>query len=650
MPALPPPPTALVREIRGAESIRIAKHVQQTLETFPIEQLGILGSIRLSQVGPVKPEQIPLPKPSDPTPPPPAPPQAPAVPGEQVTITGDRQDYDTRTQVFTVTGNVTVRFRGSQLQSERVTLNLATQETVAEGQVFFVRGDQQLRGDRLTYNYRTVQGTVTQARGSVNLGTLNRSEASRLPADTAPSSIVVSVIGSQGNRGEVRRLGFTADTLTLDGEVWTATNLRVTNDPFTPPELELVTPRATLKPVAPGQGRLEAESPTLVFDQQFSLPVPVNSVLIDRFQRQVPALLGFDRTDRGGLFYQQSFDVLTEPNLSFQLSPQILLQRAFEGQRSALSFDIVGLVANLDGTFGDRQNLSVRANLAGLDFSRLDSQLRFNAAYQLPLGDFDLVAQYAFRDRIFNGSLGFQDVNNSVSATVLSPTRPLGDTGIFLNVLAGVQLINAERGDLTPATLGTLGRVQGAAVLSRGFPLVQGVPLPAERDTGLRYSPQPITPGVEAYISLSGAYSYYTNGASQGSIAGTVGLIGTLGNFARDVLDFTSFNLAYTQTLVAGQSPFFIDRIADTQILTASILQQIYGPVRFGVQQSWNLTTGQLFDAVYTLQYDRRTYAVIVRYNPNQGIGELLFRLSDFNWTDTPSPVTRIQGGLERRE
>ncbi|NJK35788.1 MAG: DUF3769 domain-containing protein [Oscillatoriales cyanobacterium SM2_2_1] len=648
LPVVPPPPIPVVREVRAADTVRVMAHVQQALETFPIEQLAGFGGERLTQLGPPKPEQLPLPKPSDPLP------ELPPLPAveesEKVTITGDRQTYDTRTQVFTVVGNVTVRFRGSQLQSDQVTLNLATQETIAEGNVFFVRGDQQLRGDRLTYNYRTVKGMVTQARGSLNLGTLNRTEASRLPADTAPSSLVVSVLGSQGNTGEVRRLGFTADTLTLDGEVWTATNLRVTNDPFSPPELELVTARATLKPVAPGQDRLEAESPTLVFDRQFSLPVPVNSILIDRFQRQVPTLLGFDRADRGGLFYQQSFDVVTEPSLSFQLSPQLLLQRAFEGQRGSLNFDVIGLVATLDGNFGDRQNLSVRANLSGLDFSRLDSQLRFNASYQLPIGDLDLVTQYAFRDRIFNGSLGFQDVNNSISATLLSPSRALGDTGIFLNFQAGVQLINAERGDLTPSTLGTLGRVQGAAVLSRGFLLLRGEPLAPERDTGLKYSPQPITPGLEAYVSLSGAYSYYTNGANQGAIAGTVGLVGTIGNFARDALDFTSFNIAYTQTLVSGLSPFFIDRIADTQTLTASLLQQIYGPVRFGIQQSWNLTTGQLFDSVYTLQYDRRTYAVIVRYNPNQGIGELLFRLSDFNWTGTPSPVTRVQGGVERQE
>jgi hypothetical protein len=61
------------------------------------------------------------------------------------------------------------------------------------------------------------------------------------------------------------------------------------------------------------------------------------------------------------------------------------------------------------------------------------------------------------------------------------------------------------------------------------------------------------------------------------------------------------------------------------------------------------LDSGNVFDSVYSLEYARRTYAVVIRYNPNQGLGELLLRISDFNWTRPPANVTTIQNGVEQR-
>ena len=107
--------------------------------------------------------------------------------------------------------------------------------------------------------------------------------------------------------------------------------------------------------------------------------------------------------------------------------------------------------------------------------------------------------------------------------------------------------------------------------------------------------------------------------------------------------------MSYTQAFSSGKSPFFFDQVSDVRVLTAAIIQQIYGPIRLGIQQSWNLDSGSVFDSVYSLEYARRTYSVLVRYNPNQGLGEFLIRISDFNWTRPPSNVTNVQNGIEQR-
>jgi hypothetical protein len=631
--------------VNNAARSLVTSHLQMALERLPDPDVQ-----RIAQAGAVKPNSLPKLKPKDK--PFTIPPRPPVGAGsELLKVNSDRQEYDLNTQVFVAEGNVLINYKKSSLKADRVQLNIATQEVIAEGNVFFRRGNQQVTGTKLTYNYADIKGELLNATGAVDLGTLVSSEVSRSPSELATSSVTISATGTGDSaEGQVRRFGFIAERLIIDGDNWTAEKLRVTNDPSSPPELEITTDRATLTPISPTQNRLDLESPRVVFDQGFSLPLPLNSITLDRFQRFAPALVGFDRRDRDGVFYQQSFDVITQPNLSLQISPQILIQRAFSSQSGFSGFDILGVVATLNSAFDNGQRLSARASLAGLDFTRIESLLRFNATYDVPVWqNHTLSTQYAFRDRVFNGSLGFQDVNNIFGTTLFSPTYILGDSQISLNYQLATQLIGALRDDIQPSAVSSLIRLQSAAVLSRTFPLLRGEPAPATREQGLRFSPKAIVPKLDAFVSVQGVNSFYSNGANQAALYGTFGLAAEVGSFAKDFFDYTSIVVSYTQAFTSGKSPFLFDRIADTRALTAGFMQQIYGPLRLGIQQSWSLDSGNLFDSVYTLEYARRTYSVMLRYNPNQGLGELMLRISDFNWTRPPANVTNVQNGIEQR-
>ncbi len=631
----PPPPLVAIAPVEGSVPAQVKKDLAGLMRSLDL----------LAQVGPVKPNGLPPRKPNDPPLP------VPPVPvGEPLNVTSDRQEFDINSQTFTAIGNVRVRYAQGELRADRVSVNLITRDTQAQGNVLFQRGNQIVRGDRLEYNYAKQTGTLTQAAGAIDLATLADPNPRRLPADTAGGSVFLSALAGEA-QGGVRRIGFTADKLILqEGERWVAENLRITNDPFSPPELELITSRATLTPISPTQSQLELEAPTLAFDRVFFLPVPVNSLILDQFQRPFSTLVAFDRQDRGGAYVQQSFDVIRNVDFNLRVAPQLLIQRAFERTGGLFDRDLLGLVVEAQGSLGDGQFVTARGSLSSLNFSQLDKNLRFNLRYSRNVfDDHRLDVTYAYRDRLFSGSAGFEDVTNLAGAVITSPQRTLGDSGINLNYQVSAQIINAIRADLQPNTVGTLGKLQSAVVLGRSITLAQGEPLPADKDTGLRYSPQPIVPSLSVFVGVSGVSALYTNGANQNVLSGTLGLSTVLGNFSRDFLDYTALSVSYTQSFIAGLSPFRFDRVNDQRVITAEILQQIYGPLRFGVSQSWNVDTGNLFDATYSLQYDRRTYGVAIRYNPNQGIGELVLRISDFNWTQPPSEVTTVQGGLERQ-
>ncbi len=644
----PPAESYLVSSaVTGTEaSVAIPTEVASALRSLmaSLPSLNLSRRNLISQVGPIKPDRLDRPKSLTPV-------ALPIPTGELVNVIADRQEYNAKEQIFTASGNVTVKYLNTVLKADVVKLNLITKDATAEGRVFMQRGEQQIKGTLLSYNYGTAQGSLTEASGFINLNNLTSNQVNRLPSDLRSRSSIINVFGDAipASR-DISRLGFIADKLILDGDLWTGENLKVTNDPFSPPELELRATKATLTKISPTQDRLEAESPTLVFDQVFTLPVPINSLVFDQFERSFPAKIGFDRRDGGGFFYQQNFNPYTTSNINFQISPQLFLQRAFEG--NILDANVLGVAARLDAVLPDAQFLSGRATLSGINFSNLENKFRANLQYSRPVfGDHILVAEYAYRDRIFNGSLGFQDVRNSLGLSIFSPNYLLGDSQINISYQFGTQYIGADRdfGNSQPIDVASLVRIQGATALSRSFPIWRGEPLPPERELGLKYLPETITPSFDAFLGVNANYAFYSSGDSQSFVSGTVGVVGVFGNFSKPFFDYTKVNISYTQGIVGGKSPFLFDRVADAQTISFGIVQQIYGPFRFGLEQSLNPVTGKIIDSNYSLQYDRRTYAIVIRYNPTREIGEVVFRISDFNWGDSNSNVTPVVGGLEQR-
>jgi hypothetical protein len=270
-----------------------------------------------------------------------------------------------------------------------------------------------------------------------------------------------------------------------------------------------------------------------------------------------------------------------------------------------------------------------------------------------------LNAEYNYRERLFNGSLGFQTVNQSIGAILTSPVYVLGSSLINLSFQSSIQNVDAptDRSNLIPPNatdnVVNLGRFQGAVTLNRTFPLWAGTTLPPTPEAGLRFTPFPVQPYIALFAGLTGVTSYYTSGDTQNSLTATVGLLGQFGHFSRSYLDYTGFNISFSQGLRDGESPFFFDRFVDQQIISFGIVQQIYGPIRVGIQTSYSLDQSEEISTDYTIEWSRRTYSIFLRYNPVLQLGTLNIRVSDFNWTGNPgyfegSDIRPVVDGVAR--
>ncbi|BAY14980.1 hypothetical protein NIES21_07660 [Anabaenopsis circularis NIES-21] len=624
--------------------------------------------------------------PSSPTPQPASPTTTPVVRERIVEVISDRQEYDEQRRIVTAEGNVVVRFDGAVVDADRLQVNLANLIAVGEGNVALTRGDQLLRGQRFTYNFLQDSGELENGSGEIYIPT-SSTDLGFLPAENTPVGLqlrppsdriranqpltnvkspgqVNVVVGGRSasnlptppQGGQVKRVRFEARHIDFYPRGWQARDVRLTNDPFSPPELELRASKVTLTRQAPLIDRIKTERQRLVFDQGLSLPIPIDNQTIDRREQEVtPAIVspGYDGDDRGGLYVERSFTPINTETARWIITPQLFVQKAAQGGFSDPA-SLFGVRSRVNAALSPKTTLRGSGELTSFDLSQLDSNLRANVRLQQQLGDRNphlLNLEYTYRDRLYNGSLGFQTVQSSLGAIVLSPLIPLGKSGINLDYQASAQYINAnsDRQDLFESNSTqsieriSLGRLQASAALSTGVYLWQGKALPATATEGLRYTGNPVVPYLQAVANLRGTTSYYTSGDDQTTLIGTVGLLGQIGHFSRPFFDYTAFNISYAQGFNSGLSPFFFDRSVDVRVLSAGIVQQIYGPFRIGFQTSVNLDTGRETSTDYILEYSRRTYGITLRYNPVLELGGFSIRISDFNWTGGTDPFSTNQ-------
>jgi hypothetical protein len=411
--------------------------------------------------------------------------------------------------------------------------------------------------------------------------------------------------------------------------------------------------------------KITTQRQRLVFDQNVVIPLPVNSRTIDRRPRQVnPTIVspGFDAGKRGGLYVERDFEAININQKRWTITPQFYLQRAFKDGGNVDS--LFGVKTRLNAVFSPKTILEGAGELTSFDFNQLENNLRGSVRLRQNLGNVNpyiLSLESVYRDRLYNGSLGYQTVQSSLGGIISSPIMPLGKTSINLSYQGGAQYIdaNTDRQDLlSPGRKNdriSLGRLQGTVALSGSINLWQGQPLAATASEGLKYTPTPIVPYLQAIAGVTATTSYYSSSDNQSTLTGTIGLVGQIGSFSRPYLNYTAFNLTYSQGTNSGLSPFLFDRSVDNKVLNAGLSQQIYGPLKLGLQTSINLDTGKSTSTDYIVEYSRRTYGITLRYNPVLELGGFSIRISDFNWTGGTDPFSNgeikpVLGGVIRQD
>ncbi|MBO0348152.1 DUF3769 domain-containing protein [Phormidium pseudopriestleyi FRX01] len=653
---------ALQETASPGESASVSETEPQTRDLYPEEvETAELPVTRAQETDPEAGErvaEVPATSGENRTPP-------TIAPADTVELKADRQEFDNERQIVTGEGNARMRGRGAAIDGERLQINLESQVAIAEGEAVYVKGQQVLQGDRIEYDLVQNRGGIDGAKGDIFTPTTADDFSPGLPTDVSATALQQQDImdrlragepprritpaggitfgGGRGSLpttgGTIDRFRFEADRLNFNDLGWEGTNVRMTNDPFSPPELELRSPRATFRPISPLQDEIFAKNPRLVFDDRISIPLLRERVILDRSD-QDPSLIrfGYDQEDRGGVYAETTVIPLGGSGpVQINLIPQYYIQRTLLdgiGKPSRL----FGLKARLGANPTPTTSIVGEARFTDFDFNDEEENLRGTLRVRQMVGTHAVSGEYNYRDRLFNGSLGYQTVHQNVGLVVTSPAISLGGTGINLSYQASAQYIDADsdRPQLLPLVRDNnridSSRFQASAAVSRGFLLWQGKALPRTRTEGLRYTPAPVVPYVRLFGGLTGVASIYGSDDTQNALTGSIGIQGQFGHFSRRWLDYTGFNVSLSRIWKDGESPFLFDRIADSKVLTAGVTQQVYGPFRVGVQSSFNLDTGERISTDLSMEYSRRTYGVNLRFSPERQVGSLSLQLNNFSW------------------
>jgi hypothetical protein len=486
------------------------------------------------------------------------------------------------------------------------------------------------------------------------------------------------------SRGQLNRLRFQASNLVIRGNRWSAREVAFTNDPFTPANSWTIGYQVEAQFEGDGVTRIRAQRTRILLSNRLAVP-GINSAVIGEEALQFS--LDTDKRDRDGIYLGYNLPTLRIGEKGkLNLQPQFMLQRAIKGRTESYTApgktlagprvnqdlqagDLFGLTGVLDLPI-DRFRLQADTSLSTLSPDNLAAGTRSIVRLGTPLGltghsssQGQLFSSY--RERVYNGSLGLQTVVYSYGGQLEGslrfnpdPADPateqrrapyFGPIDIDWRAVAG----NYQASLFQRDQLDTQWRSRLNAGFSSSLRLWEASLDPEREDlAALRYSAEPVRPGLAMNFGLATSLARYQAGDRQNTLTLFGGPAFTIGRLREPWFDYTQFALLVGGTFRDGLSPFGFDRAVDLRTLSFRAAQQLYGPVVLEAGATVNIDPNSRFygDVSYSyleLKLQQRSYSLGVYYSPYDGIGGIRIRLNDFSFAGSGTPFVPRPAGPE---
>jgi hypothetical protein len=477
-------------------------------------------------------------------------------------------------------------------------------------------------------------------------------------------------------RGMISRWRFQARRLEITPTTFRGDRVAFSNDPFTPAQSWLDSEDVVVTLQPNGDTVIKARRNRLLLEDRLPIPVTRRTTISKEEEVTNRWVLGFDRDDRDGFYLGYNLGIPVGEKGRLNLQPQFMLERANDNATEAYPLpgesagstpknqpitgaDLFGFEADLSTPLAGGFNLDAELDVSTFNPDNIADGTRTlgEISRTLPisfLGDPRLRLFGAYRLRVWNGSLGEEDVYSAGGISLedegLLPSLGSITGDYFWRVGVGNYRANAFQTE----TLDELWRGNAIASINLSLPIWTGRASTRPPLQALANTARAVTPGLRLNTNLQGSLAFFGDGRKQHTFTLSGGPTLTLGNFTRPFLDYTELSLSGSITLRQGESPFSFDRAVDLGTLGIGLNQQIIGPVVFSGGIGLNVDPssefyGETTNSYLEVRWQRRSYEVGVFYSPYNGLGGVRVKLNDFNFRGPGVPFVPYHPTLGAR-
>ena len=446
--------------------------------------------------------------------------------------------------------------------------------------------------------------------------------------------------------GTISRWRVQASKILITPDGWEAERMGFSNDPFTPAQTRIDAEGVVAKEQTNGDVLISARRNRLIIEEQLPIPVTRRQLIQKEEEVENRWVFGIDNKDRDGFFVGRNLKPIElSRDYTLSLEPQLLVQRAIDGETSSIS-ELFGLEAELKGQIWG-WDTTLEADISTFnpqdfaDGSRYWGSLEND--FELPwIGDVTARLFGAYRYRTWNGSLGETNVNSALGGFIEQRQAfrwgKLSNAYIWRVGVGNYQAESFSDNNLTESL-----RANFYGSINSVYPIWRGKAAPLTPEDAYRYSPTAIVPGLRFNTNLSTLLTAYGDGTRQTLINLSAGPTLTLGTFSKPFLDYTQLSIGAGVTFTQGASPFAFDQAIDLGTVGIGITQQIAGPLVLSAGVGVNVDPnsdfyGDVIDSNFELRWQKRSYDFGFYFNPYEGIGGFRFRLHDFDFNGTGVP------------
>ena len=559
-------------------------------------------------------------------------------------------------------GDVVVQFKNNILKADTLRYNKKNKLAKAEGNVQLKINNQIFQADMVQYDFVNRKGNFKNVKGLINSESIISDFDFRSNSFYENLFSTIEIIKKDKvifTPNKVTNWIFSAEHLNVDQNQWSSKQAFLTNDLLETNQIKL---QFNELKVYPHKEKLRFKSKVnnLIFQDRITIPFWVGDRTIFKKSENSLAFqnrwnIGYDKLNKDGFFIGRKLNtVKINDDLSLNIEPQFLLQRILKGntksfvqrnyslnspkvERNISLSDYFALSSALEGKI-QTWDFKMTQELNSFDLDKFANSIRTRAELSKEINLFNTTFVNrifgAYRERIYNGSIGESEIYNAYGWQ-LDQTKYWRNNAVEKNQIITLGLGNYKAEELNSSDFAESYKGSVIYQLNQRLQIIEKKIDSLYVDESFKYIPEPIKQGVFINSKISANYNLYKDSNSQKYFGVGLGPEFVIGNYKKDFFDYTRLSILPFYKFKSGKSIFKFDQVSENFTVDLNFDQHLFGPWLIETQGTLNLDKdsdnyGEFIYSRIGMNFKKRSYSFGIFYQPHDKAGGINFILNGF--------------------